>query len=137
MEGLVRVKLYSSTDNIRSTTIKNGQPEDILSPSPSPLSLSLSLSLSLLENIRVLEFRKTRNARKSMFYEGAETYNSLPARIKQCDRLEIFERVKRVYLEYNTIFLVTLIDLIIISLAFRILYFVFYILYLQIAEKAQ
>jgi len=42
----------------------------------------------------VLEFRKSRNARKSKFYEGMKMYNSLPAGIKQRDRPETFKRVK-------------------------------------------
>lgn len=40
----------------------------------------------------VIEFRKTRNARKSVFYEGVKTYNSLPDRIKQCEIVALFER---------------------------------------------
>jgi len=40
----------------------------------------------------VLEFRKTRNAQKSMFYEGVKINNSLPAIIKQCDEIQSFKR---------------------------------------------
>jgi len=48
----------------------------------------------------VLELRKTRNAQKSVFSEGAKMYDSLPLRIKQYDRLKIFKRELK---EYNTI----------------------------------
>jgi len=97
----------------------------------------------------VLELRKTRNAQKSVFYEGVKMYNFLPLRMKQCDILKIFKRVKRIYFEY-AIFLLILSDSIIdlfccvlhfvfifYSVIFCSLYFVLYILYLKIAEKAQ
>lgn len=40
-----------------------------------------------------IEFRRTRSAQKSLFYEGVLMYNALPAEIKQCDRLELFKRM--------------------------------------------
>lgn len=40
-----------------------------------------------------IEFRRTRSAQKSLFYEGVSMYNALPAEIKQCDRLELFKRM--------------------------------------------
>jgi len=40
----------------------------------------------------VLGLRKTRNAQKSVFYEGVKMYSSLPLGIKQCDGLKIFKR---------------------------------------------
>jgi len=46
----------------------------------------------------VLGLRKTRNARKSVFYEGAKMYNSSPLVIKQCDRLKIFKRELKEYI---------------------------------------
>jgi len=100
----------------------------------------------------VLGLRKIRNAQKSVFYEGVKLYNSLPFRIKQCDRLKIFKRELKEYM-LNTIFLVTLIDSIIslfcyvlhfvfLFLYFMMLFFVlcillFYILYLKTAEKTK
>jgi len=51
---------------------------------------SLSLSLSL--------YRKTRSAQKSLFYEGVKMYNSLPANIKQSDRLKTFKRQLKEYI---------------------------------------
>jgi len=45
-------------------------------------------------------------------------YNFLSTRIKQYDGLDSLKRVLRVYFEYDTIFLVTLIDSIIILFAF-------------------
>ncbi len=39
-----------------------------------------------------LQFRKTKSAQKSLFYEGIKMYNVLPAEIKNCDRLEMFKR---------------------------------------------
>lgn len=39
-----------------------------------------------------LQFRKTKSAQKSLFYEGIKMYNVLPAEIKNCDRLELFKR---------------------------------------------
>jgi len=52
-------------------------------------------------------------------------YNSLPLRIKQCDRLKIFKREFKEY-TLNTIFLVILIDAIIslFLLRFVFLYFI-------------
>jgi len=38
----------------------------------------------------VLELRKIKSAQKNMFYEGVKMYNSLPANIKQNDRLKTF-----------------------------------------------
>jgi len=49
----------------------------------------------------VLRLRETRNAQKSVFYKG-KMYNSLPLRIKQCDRLKIFKRELKEYI-LNTI----------------------------------
>jgi len=49
------------------------------------------------ENI-VLEFRKTRSAQKSVFYEGVKMYNSLSASIKQSDRLKTFKRELKEYI---------------------------------------
>lgn len=43
------------------------------------------------ENI-IIQFRKTRSAQKSLFYEGIKMYNAMPAEIRQCDRLLIFKR---------------------------------------------
>jgi len=49
------------------------------------------------ENI-VLELRKTRSAQKSLFYEEVKTYNSLPADIKQSDRLKTVKRELKEYI---------------------------------------
>jgi len=46
------------------------------------------------EDIAV-KFRRTRSAQKSLFYEGVVMYNTLPAEIKHCDRLEVFKRMLR------------------------------------------
>jgi len=46
----------------------------------------------------VLELRKTRNAQKSVFYEGVKMYNSLPANIKQSDRLKTFKHQLKEYI---------------------------------------
>lgn len=40
-----------------------------------------------------IEFRRTRSAQKSLFYEGLLMYNALPAEIKHCDRFEQFRRM--------------------------------------------
>jgi len=40
-----------------------------------------------------IEFRRTRSAQKSLFYEGVLMYNALPTEIKHCDRLKTFKRV--------------------------------------------
>jgi len=45
----------------------------------------------------VLEFRKTKSAQKSVFYEGVKMYNSLPTSIKQNERLGTFKRELRDY----------------------------------------
>jgi len=39
-----------------------------------------------------LQFRKTKSAQKSLFYEGVKMYNALPAEIKNCDRLDLLKR---------------------------------------------
>lgn len=45
-----------------------------------------------------LQFRKTKSAQKSLFYEGIKIYNVLPAEIKNCDRLELFKRRLRTHI---------------------------------------
>ena len=40
-----------------------------------------------------IRFRRTRSAQKSMFYEGVKMYNTLPAEIKRCEKLEMFKRM--------------------------------------------
>jgi len=54
-------------------------------------SLYLSLSLS------------TKNAQKSVFYEGVKMYNSLSLGIKQCDISKIFKRELKEYYILNII----------------------------------
>jgi len=102
----------------------------------------------------VLGLRKTRNVQKNIFYEGVKMYSFLPLGIKQCDRLKTFKReLKEHILNAIRYFFVILVDSIIISfpcvlhslhfvlifysVTFCSLYFVFYILYLKIAEKAE
>jgi len=46
----------------------------------------------------VLKFRKTRSAQKSIFHEGIKTYDSLPAMMKQCDRIASFKRTLKQYI---------------------------------------
>jgi len=46
----------------------------------------------------VLELRKTRSAQKSVFYEEVKMYNSLPANIKQSDRLKTFKHELKEYI---------------------------------------
>lgn len=48
-----------------------------------------------------IEFRKTRSAQKSLFYEEVLMYNALPDEIKRCDRLDIFERVLKRFIVSN------------------------------------
>ncbi|KZC11745.1 hypothetical protein WN55_03582 [Dufourea novaeangliae] len=43
------------------------------------------------ENI-VIQSRKTKCAQKSLFYEGIQMYNAIPADVKQCDRIVLFKR---------------------------------------------
>jgi len=69
-----------------------------------------------------LEFRKTRNVQKSVFYEGAKLYNSLPFGIRECDGLKIFKRELKDYI-LNTICLV------LHFFAFCILFFLCFIFY--------
>jgi len=45
----------------------------------------------------VLELRKIKSAQKSVSYEGVKIYNSLPADIKQSDRLETFKHELKEY----------------------------------------
>jgi len=69
-----------------------------------PLSLRNKIEIVGNENQRhtrqadniVLGFRKTRNAEKSVFYEGAKLYNSLA--LKECDRLKILKRELKDYI---------------------------------------
>jgi len=75
-----------------------------------PLSLRNKIEIVESENQKhtrqadniVLRFRKTRNARKSVFYEGAKFYNSLALGIGECDRLKVFKRELKDYI-LNTI----------------------------------
>jgi len=46
----------------------------------------------------VLDLRRTRSAQKSVFHEGVKMYNSLPADIKQKDRLETFKHDLKEYI---------------------------------------
>jgi len=39
-----------------------------------------------------LQFRKTKSAQKSLFYEEVKIYNALPAEIKNCNRLDLLKR---------------------------------------------
>lgn len=48
-------------------------------------------------NIAV-QLRKTRNAQKSIFYEGVKMYNELPAEVKACERIEMFKRMMKEYI---------------------------------------
>jgi len=75
-----------------------------------PLSLRNKIEIVGSENQRrtrqagniVLEFRKTRNAQKNVFYEGTKLYNSLPLGIKECDGLKIFKCELKEYI-LNTV----------------------------------
>lgn len=49
------------------------------------------------ENI-VIQFRRTRNAQKSLYYEGVKMYNDMPTELKLCDRLAIFKRRLKEYI---------------------------------------
>jgi len=42
-------------------------------------------------NIEV-QFKKAKSAQKSLFHEGVKMYNALPAKIKNCDRLDLLKR---------------------------------------------
>lgn len=46
------------------------------------------------ENI-VVQFRRTKSAQKSVFYEGINAYNSLPRELRHCDRVDVFKRMLR------------------------------------------
>lgn len=50
-----------------------------------------------------IQFRRTRSAQKSMFYEGVKLYNDLPAEMKHCDRIEPFKRMLKEYILFNVI----------------------------------
>lgn len=41
----------------------------------------------------MIQFRRTRSAQKSIFYEGIKMYNDILAEVKQCDRLVAFKRM--------------------------------------------
>jgi len=74
-------------------------------------SLFLSLSVNLIvgnESQRltrpgniVLGLRETKSAQNSVFYEGVKMYNLLSVRIKQCDGLRTFDKLREYIL--NTI----------------------------------
>lgn len=49
----------------------------------------------------VLELRRTRSAQKSVFHKGVKMYNSLPAGIKQNDRLRTFQRELKEYIKHG------------------------------------
>lgn len=48
------------------------------------------------ENI-VIQFRRTRSAQKSMYYEGVKIYNALPIELKGCEKVEQFKRMLKEY----------------------------------------
>lgn len=50
-----------------------------------------------------IEFRKTRSAQKSLFYEGVIMYNALPPEIKQCSCLVSFKRMLKNFVQINVI----------------------------------
>lgn len=49
------------------------------------------------ENIAV-DFRKTKSAQKSLFFEGVIMYNVLPDEVKRCERLDIFKRMLKEFI---------------------------------------
>lgn len=49
------------------------------------------------ENIAV-DFRKTKSAQKSLFFEGVIMYNALPDEVKRCERLDIFKRILKEFI---------------------------------------
>jgi len=49
----------------------------------------------------VVTLRRTRSAQKSLFYEGMKMYNSLPIKIKQCNKIVSFKRLLREYILGN------------------------------------
>jgi len=46
----------------------------------------------------VIQFRRTKSAQKSLFYEGIQMYNAMPSELKQCDRLTTFKRMLKEYI---------------------------------------
>ena len=46
----------------------------------------------------VIEFRRTRSARKSMYYEGVKMYNALPTEVKNYKRIEQYKRILKQYI---------------------------------------
>src|SRR5436190_4025821 len=52
------------------------------------------------KNIEI-QFRRTRSAQKSLFYDGIKMYSALPLELKQCDRLTTFKRnIKKYLMKY-------------------------------------
>jgi len=49
----------------------------------------------------VIQFRRTKNAQKSLFYEGIQIYNAMPSELKQCDRFTTFKRMLKEYITEN------------------------------------
>jgi len=49
----------------------------------------------------MMEFRKGRNAQKSVFHEGVKMYNCLSLRIKKCNRLKVFKRELKEHILYT------------------------------------
>lgn len=46
----------------------------------------------------MIQFRRTKSAQKSLFYEGIKMYNDIPTELKQCDSLIIFKRKLKEYI---------------------------------------
>lgn len=52
------------------------------------------------ENIAI-QLRKTNNAQKSLFYQGAIMYNALPLQIRRCNGILSFKRMLKVFILRN------------------------------------
>lgn len=49
----------------------------------------------------VIQYRRTRSAQKSLYYEGVRMYNDFPAELKRCERIELFKRMLKEYILSN------------------------------------
>ena len=46
----------------------------------------------------VIEFKRTRSAQKSLYYEGVKMYNALPTEVSSCERIEQYKRMLKQYI---------------------------------------
>lgn len=92
----IRQRLYYNMSIFIFKILNNMMPEQ-LSDRLSIVGHRTNRQTRQAENIAV-DFRKTKSAQKSLFFEGVIMYNALPDEVKRCERLDIFKRILKEFI---------------------------------------